>query len=1028
MTLPLSSVSEKTPIVIDLDNDVRDANEFSDLGKLFQQEALNKIKRLIKRNLDNIAPDQQDEASSKASSMRRRHETITVHGQRGSGKTTFILNVLAALASDPRFCSELGVGTGQLISLDLIDPTLIETKEHVIVTLLTRIKREVDNAYRKSRDPAAGQEYKAWEASLEAMADGLALLDRIGGKDFYGDDWSDPHYVMGRGLERAEGGGNFERKLRNFIRISLEFLKAKAFVLAFDDIDTSFDRGWDVLEIIRKYLTTPQLITILSGDLELYSLLVRGRQWNNLGENLLKPEQWLFSNAKAEGSGDRFHSLMPRIAQTVEELEAQYLLKVLKPENRIDLSPLSFYIRADGRYDILVKSKRGEIEQQPLREVLNNFAAASLAYRSGTDQTLFLDMVLRQPTRTTIQLLQGMREAVDSAEREAKAKAAGGAGQTGERQKSDFSAESVAALRDSIFKTFSSSLISLGFPLDELHDSDPRRLILSIIDWLCINDGWTSDYRLRPEHRDDSRNLCVTAIAAALLSGFEDKPGTMLEYMLKVARTQTYISRSLEKSEEILDYIEFCGLKAVESPLQTVRKALAWERAGGRTATNEKGTGFQNLDRRLGGGVAAVPIRKLRDIKSPDEYSAALQTLYGLTYSKQSPFVKFELKRIEEIGNAIDNRFGIHHYLHAIIKKNNQFGNRNPVIKHRYINSVRSLAKNLHGSSAIISWIPLTIVIGNSGMKSGFYSITPILALISEMMSLGDQLSDQSREDQISAMIQRITMERSYHVPATRAAFQQDGAAETEQGDDDDEEEDDEKILISSTEDRESVGALVKLLADWRKSFTARKVAVAPSTLARAWTRFIFATGNIEEKLTYLESRYLGVLMHRYIVCFLNAILVEEATSKGLGSDLNLTNPITRSKPFLDNLSAMEGKLPPFFSALFSCPLWAYFLCPREEVFTKQKKTWETLIQLPDQKEKKEKSDDEIKASLAAELIEAGFSPGRSESSTVADLTFANLFDPLNSVYIQRNPEQAKPKALKLPTADSASAEATASQ
>ncbi|MCD8079453.1 MAG: hypothetical protein LUF04_03295 [Bacteroides sp.] len=58
--------------------------------------------------------------------------------------------------------------------------------------------------------------------------------------------------------------------------------------MAFDDVDTDFAKGWPVMETIRKYLTSPQLITILSGDINLYTLLIRKKQWENFGKPLLK--------------------------------------------------------------------------------------------------------------------------------------------------------------------------------------------------------------------------------------------------------------------------------------------------------------------------------------------------------------------------------------------------------------------------------------------------------------------------------------------------------------------------------------------------------------------------------------------------------------------------------------------------------------------------------------------------------------------------------------------------------------------
>ena len=61
-------------------------------------------------------------------------------------------------------------------------------------------------------------------------------------------------------------------------------------VLMFDDSDVDFKKSWPVLETIRKYLSIPEIIVILSGDLKFYRLSVRKQHWMNFGKGLLKNE------------------------------------------------------------------------------------------------------------------------------------------------------------------------------------------------------------------------------------------------------------------------------------------------------------------------------------------------------------------------------------------------------------------------------------------------------------------------------------------------------------------------------------------------------------------------------------------------------------------------------------------------------------------------------------------------------------------------------------------------------------------
>ena len=110
-------------------------------------------------------------------------------------------------------------------------------------------------------------------------------------------DWNDTTFVMRDGLRRVAGANNLEKYFHVFIKQSLDLLsteepeeRKKYFLIAFDDVDTDFAKGWPVLETLRKYLTSPQLITFLSGDLDLYSFVVRKKQWDNFGKGLLRNE------------------------------------------------------------------------------------------------------------------------------------------------------------------------------------------------------------------------------------------------------------------------------------------------------------------------------------------------------------------------------------------------------------------------------------------------------------------------------------------------------------------------------------------------------------------------------------------------------------------------------------------------------------------------------------------------------------------------------------------------------------------
>jgi hypothetical protein len=78
------------------------------------------------------------------------------------------------------------------------------------------------------------------------------------------------------------------------------------------------------METLRKYLTSPKLIISILGDIDLYSILSRQLQWEKIDSKKILIQY--------EGK----EKYIPQI----EHLEEQYLIKILKPENRIDLDNL----------------------------------------------------------------------------------------------------------------------------------------------------------------------------------------------------------------------------------------------------------------------------------------------------------------------------------------------------------------------------------------------------------------------------------------------------------------------------------------------------------------------------------------------------------------------------------------------------------------------------------------------------------------------------------------------------------------
>jgi uridine kinase len=404
-------------IVIDLAKQ-GDAQSY-DVGSLIQREAREKFRNLAESfiaSIDNKKP------RSSFGQLDRVHNTILINGKRGMGKTTFMLSILEELCGNQKPKDEceqykkckdkdknnISEETNRPVDMDslrrdicvleILDPTLIETKEHVLLNIITKIKTQVEK-HRECRQECKERDgdYHEWIKSLKKLAGGVNLLDGVGGDAPLKDKmYEDSALVLEQGLCDAKQGSKLEEYLHEFIKKSLEMLDKKAFLLVFDDIDTSLKEGRDILETLRKYLTSRQLITVMLGDIDLYSTLVRQLQWEKID-----PNKTLEKYEKEE--------LKDGYKKQIDVLEQQYLIKLLKPENRIDLKTVDRINKEKKKHEITIifSDKTERSLDDTMREIGKEFLMTS----SGYFHPFFASAALSFPIRSILQIIKAFDKA-----------------------------------------------------------------------------------------------------------------------------------------------------------------------------------------------------------------------------------------------------------------------------------------------------------------------------------------------------------------------------------------------------------------------------------------------------------------------------------------------------------------------------------------------------------------------------------------------------------------------------------------
>lgn len=286
--------------VIDLTIDSKDFKEENIIHKNEFEQAKKLIQEQVPGNLQDI---------TKNGDFEGYYKTILVEGGRGTGKTTFLKNFFNKNITE--------TSLNDIEILPFLDPTRIENKTSIFLTIVSLIRECIYNKFgEKINECGIECKRKSWDDILNKLAKGLPSIDDNHKEPYY---WDDDFMIMEKGLSATKSAFDLRKNFKILIKESLELLGKKAFLLIVDDVDTDCNKAWRLLETLRKYLCIQGFVTVVSGNLELFSLEVQQEQ--------ARVFQDLSSNNKEK---------------QISELTDQYLRKVFPPRYRISLENLSY--------------------------------------------------------------------------------------------------------------------------------------------------------------------------------------------------------------------------------------------------------------------------------------------------------------------------------------------------------------------------------------------------------------------------------------------------------------------------------------------------------------------------------------------------------------------------------------------------------------------------------------------------------------------------------------------------------------
>lgn len=483
-----------------------------------------------------------------------------VDGTRGAGKTTFINSVVKSLNSDQ---DDVKVN---IKCLPTIDPTKLPRHEPILVTVTARLNKMVSdklkgywasNDYRKQKEQ--------WQNHLAQLQRGLHLLTD---KEYKPEYFSDALKLDAQ-LDYSIGGQDLSEIFEELVKRACEILDCKAILITFDDIDTQFDAGWDVLESIRKFFNSRKLVVVATGDLRLYSQLIRGKQYENYSKTLLEQEKE--SVRLAERS------------YMVEHLEQQYLLKLFPVQKRIQLKTMLQLVGEKGKAgkeEIKVKTEPGmqDIDAIDVRQAIGDAVREGLNLREGSDADMYVNELLKQPVRLLMQVLQDFytkKYHATSVKLDGK--------QSRNERPDELSVPNL--LRNALYGSMLSSIYRAGLNYEQ-HRFGMDSLCKDIFTYVKQDRDFNTGFYLRPQSESEALRNCSIYLASQVSENCQGSLSKFLQMLLVGCGSVSIFNQFVtelaraendrEKFEQLIsEYVAYMSVGRIESASHWANRCCA---------------------------------------------------------------------------------------------------------------------------------------------------------------------------------------------------------------------------------------------------------------------------------------------------------------------------------------------------------------------------------------------------------------------------------------------------------------------
>ena len=273
--------------------------------ELWQQAAKEKLVEMLKNTCDEAEAYKRNRKENKnKNAIYAAHNAICISGERGAGKTVFLRNIenFWQKSYDKRQIDDI-------FFLEIIDPTLLCNHDEFANVIVAQLYNAVEKRLQSScTDQCQRNDFYS---SLQELANALGKTKEF--NDYTGIDK----------ILKYSSGVQIQHRFHDFVEKCIKILNCKAIVIPIDDVDMALDKAFEVLDDVRRLLSCPYIITIISGSLHLYSHMMHVHF-----QKLAAPIGFIDDDTLKHGR------------ETAQSLAEAYLTKVFPNHQRLPLLPI----------------------------------------------------------------------------------------------------------------------------------------------------------------------------------------------------------------------------------------------------------------------------------------------------------------------------------------------------------------------------------------------------------------------------------------------------------------------------------------------------------------------------------------------------------------------------------------------------------------------------------------------------------------------------------------------------------------